>query len=486
VLFTVDLKSNGADGVGDVTVIEAAVRDCDNQPLPVQPGATAQLVVNRVAPSAITDLVGTQVTSGNDASGRTGIVLGWTPTTAGRVELYRAPFGSYPGYDNGGGVAPDSSDAPDGAWVLVSSDASPGFVDAPPSRGFWHHVAFVVDSCGNRSAVSNRTRGALDYHLGDVTDGAVRGQGDNRVQIEDVTLLGAHYGISGSAITTAGVGYLDVGPTTDGAPTSRPTTDNVIGFDDLVLFSLNFETVSSPALRARPASPPSAAAATAESFTLEAPAVVSAGDEVVATLRVEAAGAMQGFAAQLAWNESVLEPLACESAGYAESQGGVAFSPRAGGIDAVRLGRRGTGFTGQGEVARFRFRARREGDPSLRIESVDARDAANRMLDRGALAQALVPAVPAHDVLLAPAPNPARGQANLSFGVARRGAVELAIYSIDGRRVRVLAHGVHEAGSFRIAWRGDDDAGHEQSPGIYWARLTVGEHTFTRRIVYLR
>ena len=244
--------------------------------------------------------------------------------------------------------------------------------------------------------------------------------------------------------------------------------------------------MSAPALRARPASPPSAAAASAESFTLEAPAVVSAGDEVVATLRVEAAGAMQGFAAQLAWNESVLEPLACESAGYAESQGGVAFSPRAGGIDAVRLGRNGTGFTGQGEVARFRFRARREGDPNLRIESVDARDAANRMLDRGALAQALVPAVPAHDVLLAPAPNPARGQANLSFGVARRGAVDLAIYSIDGRRVRVLAHGVHEAGSFRIAWRGDDDAGHEQSPGIYWARLTVGEHTFTRRIVYLR
>lgn len=486
VLFTVDLASSGGDGVGDLTVLEAVVRDCDNQPLPVQPGPPAQLIVNHVAPSALTDLAAAQITGGNDASGRTGIVLTWTAPSAGRVELYRAPFGSYPGYDNGGGAAPDSSEAPDGPWTLVSADAASGIVDVPPTRGFWHHVAIVVDSCDNRSAVSNMTRGALDYHLGDVTDGAVRGQGDNRVQIEDVTLLGAHYGISGAAITTAGVGYLDVGPTTDGASTSRPTTDGALGFDDLVLFSLNFETVSAPALRARPAAPPSAAAAEPESFELEAPMVVSAGDEFVATLRVRAAGAMQGFSAGLAWNDAVLEPLGTESAGFAEAQGGVAFVPRAGVIDAVRLGRHGAGFTGQGEVARFRFRARREGDPGLHLSSVDARDAANRKLALGAIAQALVPAVPAHDVLLAPAPNPARGQANLSFGVARRGAVDLAIYSIDGRRVRVLAHGLHEAGSFRIAWRGDDDAGREQSPGIYWARLTVGEHTFTRRIVYLR
>ena len=72
------------------------------------------------------------------------------------------------------------------------------------------------------------------------------------------------------------------------------------------------------------------------------------------------------------------------------------------------------------------------------------------------------------------------------IALAKRGAVDLSIYSIDGRRVNTLAHGPREAGSFRIAWHGDDEAGHAMAPGIYWARLTIGEHSFNRRIVFLR
>ena len=29
-------------------------------------------------------------------------------------------------------------------------------------------------------------------------------------------------------------------------------------------------------------------------------------------------------------------------------------------------------------------------------------------------------------------------------------------------------------------------AGHEQAPGVYWAKLDAGGRTFTRRIVFLR
>ena len=486
VLFTVDLATDGGDGVGDLTVVDASVRGCDNQPLPVQPGDPAQLVVSHASPIGIADLAASALTSGNDTSGRTRIQITWTPPVSGRVELYRAPFGSYPGYDNGGGTAPDPSTAPGGVWSVVSTDATSGLLDVPPTRGFWHYVAFVVDSCLNRSLVSNMTSGALDYALGDVSDGALQGQGDNQVDIADVSLLGAYYGISGAAITSAGVTYLDVGPTTDGSTHARPTTDGHLDFDDLILFALNFETVSSPALRAQPAGPLAAAASAQEAFELEAPTVVSAGDEVVAELRVTGAGRMQGFSARLAWDAGVLEPLGWESAGYVESQGGLALSPRAGVVDAALLGVRGAGFSGQGPVARFRFRARREGAPALRVESVDARDAANHALGSGTIARANVPGLPQHDVLLAPSPNPARGEANLAFGLAKRGAVDLSIYSIDGRRVNTLAHGPREAGSFRIAWHGDDEAGHAMAPGIYWARLTIGEHSFNRRIVFLR
>ena len=143
----------------------ASVRGCDNQPLPVQPGDPAQLVVSHASPIGIADLAASALTSGNDTSGRTRIQITWTPPVAGRVELYRAPFGSYPGYDNGGGTAPDPSTAPGGVWSVVSTDATSRLLDVPPSRGFWHYVAFVVDSCLNRSLVSNMTSGALDYAL---------------------------------------------------------------------------------------------------------------------------------------------------------------------------------------------------------------------------------------------------------------------------------------------------------------------------------
>ncbi|MEY4071716.1 MAG: hypothetical protein RL721_2330, partial [Candidatus Eisenbacteria bacterium] len=449
VLFTVDVAAVGGDGVGDIVVTDARVRDCDNQPIAVEPSATATLVVTSVAPPAIADLSATRVTSGNGTSGRIGLLLSWTPPLEGVVSVYRAPFGSYPEYDDAGGVTPDSALAPGAPWTLVSAAASPGLVDQPPVRGVWHYVAFVTDSCQLRSAPSNRTPGRPNYHLGDVSDGAVRGQGDNRIRIEDVSLLGAHYGRTGAAIAAANVAYLDVGPTEDGTPNSRPLTDDVIGFDDLMLFSLGYEVVSSPATRARPATTTEGGEAT-ESFEVVAPSRVAAGDEVVAELRLDARGGLQGFAVRLAWDEGVLEPIGSESGGLVESQGGVTYLPTHGAADAALLGVGDLGFTGSGVVARHRFRARRDGDPAVRIAKVDARDAANRAVPESRLGVSRVPAPPTSTVLMSPAPNPARGAANLAFGLARRGPVELTVLSVDGRRIRTLATGVQEAGDYRV------------------------------------
>ena len=143
-----------------------------------------------------------QVLTGNAPGSRTGITLTWTAPAPGKIALYRAPFGAYPEYDDGGGTLPDSAAAPAAPWALVSAAATSGLVDHPATRGSWHYVAFLTDSCGNRSAVSNLTHGSLDYHLGDVSDGVTRGTGNDRVGLEDVSLLGAHYGISGATLVS--------------------------------------------------------------------------------------------------------------------------------------------------------------------------------------------------------------------------------------------------------------------------------------------
>ncbi|MFN8587718.1 MAG: putative Ig domain-containing protein [Candidatus Eisenbacteria bacterium] len=481
-VFTVDVRASGADAIGHIAVTSVQAYGCDGLPLPAVPGATAPLAVSHTAPPAIGDLSAAQQLTGNGGSGRTGIVVTWTPPAPGTVALYRAPFGTYPEYDDAGGVTPDSSLAPAAPWTLVSANAVSGLVDHPPVRGFWHYVAFYTDSCGNTSAVSNLSRGALDYHLGDVSNRVAQGTGDNTVALEDVSLLGAHYGITGTQLATDGVAYLDVGPTTDGQPTSRPLTDNVLDFEDLLMFALDFRAVSAPQYAVEPL----AHAAAGETFAIEAPSLVESGRTFDATLSVEASGAMQGFSVALEWNREVVEPVSVTSANWLEGQGGMVLSARPGAVDGVLLGRRSNGVEGAGDVARVRFRALREGDPGIRVGAVFARDAANRPLDPSRLGRVVRELVPTRTLLLAPAPNPAPGAAMLSFALARAGEVDLALDGVDGRRVATLAHGVYAAGMHHLDWQGEARDRGRVAPGVYWLRLDAAGVRDTRRLVLLR
>jgi flagellar hook assembly protein FlgD len=64
--------------------------------------------------------------------------------------------------------------------------------------------------------------------------------------------------------------------------------------------------------------------------------------------------------------------------------------------------------------------------------------------------------------------------------------VELAIYSVDGRRVRTLARGAMDVGEYRMTWDGRDDNGVPVSAGMFFARLSAPQGQFTKSLVYLR
>jgi len=438
-------------------------------------------------PAAATDLAATRVTSGNDADGTERIQLTFTPTTfAATAEVYRAPFGGYPRYDDAGGFVPPTPSYPPGPpWVLTAVTAS-GQADEPSARDAWSYVAFLKNAAGAVSSVSNKTAPTPNYALGDVSNGVAAGTGDNQVTDVDVSLLGAHYGISGSTITSAGVSYLDVGPTTDLSLSSRPFTDNRIDFEDLIVFASNYGLVSSPAAIVAGADGMLRSARGPERLALDAPAAVEAGETFTAAVRVHGEGRVQGISVGLAWDASVADAIGVASEGWLETQQGVVLSPGPGAADAVLLGLREQGIVGDGALATFTFRARRAGDPALRFGRVLARDAANRPLPPGALVMSGGAPPPARTALLAPSPNPATGPATLGFTLAQAGSVELAIYSVAGRRVRTLAQGDREAGSYSFTWPGDDDARRRVAPGVYFARLTIrGGPRFTRMLVQL-
>ncbi len=488
-LFTLGVAAAASSGTGAITVTATHVRDCSNQAIPVGPGAPGSILLGTTAPGAIADLVATPVASGNGAGPTTGIQLAWTSTSGDTVRVYRAPYASYPTYAGG---APDSTAAPGAPWTLAATVTSPGVVDRPPVRGFWYYVALITDPCGGTSVVSNRTRGTLDYLLGDVSDGATPGTGNDAVGIEDITLLGANYGIDASQIAARNVAYLDVGPTTDLALTSRPAPDGKLDFEDLMVFSGNFDASAtappaSPAAARRPARAGAAATASStEAVHGDAPASVLAGGTLDASLTLAAAGRIHGFSVALTWDPTVVAPAGVRSSGFVEGQGGLVLSPAPGGVDGALLGRAATGLEGTGEIARFTFTALRSGEPAIAIARVLARDGNNQPLPPDALADAGPPAPPAVTELLPPTPNPFQGSAVLAFSLARAGPVRLAIYSVDGRRVRVLADGYREAGRYRLAWDGRDEGRGAVAPGVYFARFAAGGRQFTARLVHLR
>jgi flagellar hook assembly protein FlgD len=471
-LFTLYVQSSAASETGTVSVSSVDLRDCDNGLVLAFAGASSSITIDNTNPTAVANLAAAQVKSGNDADGTTQITLTFTaPGDAAVTEVYRAGFGNYPEYDDAGGAAPATPSYPPAApWALTGVTAS-GQTDEPSSRDFYYYVVFTKDACGNVSAVSNKTSGTLNYHLGDVATAT-----DNQVTTADVSALGSNYGVTLSSSDSRA--YLDVGPTTDRSVNARPTTDNKVGFEDLMMFAINYGQVSAPAAGMV------AQAAERNAVSLSVPELPAVDQTFTVSVNLEAAGDLQGLSLQLGWDPAVVEPVAVEEGNLLAHQAGQAFALSAapGNVDIAVLGT-GLALTGEGEAARVTFRVKAKGDAAIRMASAEGRGTDNRAIALGAGSSAPPKAAPSRSGLSFVGPNPASGRHALSFALAKAGAVDLAIYSVDGRRVKTLVHGVYAAGEFPVVWDGRDDNGSLTGAGLYWARLTTRDGHFSRSVV---
>jgi hypothetical protein len=85
-----------------------------------------------------------------------------------------------------------------------------------------------------------------------------------------------------------------------------------------------------------------------------------------------------------------------------------------------------------------------------------------------------------------PWPNPSAGPVRIAFSLARPGAVNLRIFSVDGREVANLARGVWGAGRHEVSWSGADSRGTPSASGVYFVRFTSEDGVATRRLVRFR
>jgi hypothetical protein len=481
-LFTLHVGSGLTSATGTVSVVAVTLRDCSNAAIAGSPGAPVSVTIDNSAPGAISALAAAQQTSGNDGDGTTKVIVSWPAVGPGEsVEVYRKGFGFYPEYDDAGGSAPSApSYPPGGGWVLAGTVTGPtSLADETTTRDFYYYVAFAKDSCGNVSGVSNRTDGTLNYHLGDVEPVVLLMRGNNLVNTSDVSDLGLNYGIT--LAFNDPLNYLDVGPTTDFSVNGRPTTDDRVQFEDLLMFAINYGQVSAPALSSRPAG-----AAGTDALALDVPELPAIGETFAVGLRLSSTGRVKGLSVQLAYDPAVVEPAGVEAGALLTAQHvpSLVLSSQPGDVDAAVLGT-GETIAGSGEVARAMFRVKAKGDAGIRVATVLARDKDNRALTLGSLAGSGGHTIPAGTALGAASPNPFSGTTTVELALRHQGAVSLDVYDLSGRRVASVLRGAQPAGVLQVQWDGRGPGGVRLAPGIYLMALEADGQRFSRRVLLI-
>jgi hypothetical protein len=88
--------------------------------------------------------------------------------------------------------------------------------------------------------------------------------------------------------------------------------------------------------------------------------------------------------------------------------------------------------------------------------------------------------------LLRAAPNPFGSTTRIRFEIAGATSADLAIYSVDGRRVRLLGNQRWEMGRYEMTWNGKDDDGGTVAAGTYFVRLKTATEVKVQKITYTR
>ncbi|MEO5989562.1 MAG: FlgD immunoglobulin-like domain containing protein, partial [Candidatus Eisenbacteria bacterium] len=84
------------------------------------------------------------------------------------------------------------------------------------------------------------------------------------------------------------------------------------------------------------------------------------------------------------------------------------------------------------------------------------------------------------------APNPFFGGSTIAFTTPRAGMVELGVYDVNGRQVRLLQRGLVTAGTHTLEWDGRDLQGHRAPAGVYFVRLDTAQIQLRAKLTKLR
>jgi hypothetical protein len=182
-------------------------------------------------------------------------------------------------------------------------------------------------------------------------------------------------------------------------------------------------------------------------------------------------GVYAGGATHLHWGENT-EPDLNGYRLYRGSSSG--FVPGPGNLISAQPD---TGYSDLGPAGRY-----------YKLSAIDTHgnESAFSLLGPGGTLDTGNPNLPRTLALAQPRPNPARGQAMLSFALPSPGMIQLEIYDLDGRLVRTLRSGLFEAGEYPVPFDLRDDAGRALASGLYFARFHAEGRVLMRRVTIVQ
>lgn len=466
-LFAVEF-SGALEGLAEITFGEVTLRDPNNSNIP-HSATGSSIVVDCTAPLAVAGI------TAKPHHNRVEVTWSHDGTDVDHYEVFSGLWHDgnhvsvYPEYDDVIGNTAPTRPADYAAIVADISDEWDGFISVaaltadqtwdPADRGVYYYEVYAVDAAGNASSRADANDRATNYWLGDMDD-------SGSVVVYDMGFLGAAFGTSSSDGTYQP--DADVGPTVGWSRFGIPTTDNLINFEDLMIFSMNFGMVS-PTNKS------------GKSISRMADLSWVKYDEGVYALRLNNASGLKGV--HLRANVPEGTSVGVTAGILLDQQSEMTFLRNIGkGLDInLAITGSGVGFAGQGDL--FVVECAAELTPESLVLDLRGSDNSSIGVNLDSDSSTLTPRVFG---LYAAYPNPFNPMTKISFSLAASQDVLLRVYGIDGKHVATLVNETRGAGLHEVVWDGRDDAGQFQASGTYFYRIEAGMKSSVRKMTLMK
>ena len=407
--------------------------------------------------------------------------LTWTnPTgdaTFAGVEIRLVAWGGYPHYLPPAPSYP-ANPGPPSLHVVFSPSPAQAYDDNPRApRDIYYYAAFSKDLAGNYSVLGDYAKDrTTSYWLGDVTL-------DGKVDISDLVPFSNAFGRS-----EPGTGWnelCDFGPTDDASRFGIPYPDNTIEFEDLMIFSMNWDKVKPVGVEAL-----MFAEGTPENLEDLVKFDIAAGSQnVISVVLKNQATTLKGI--HIVVDIEGGELARVNRGALLANRSDIFFGTLPGGkgtadVCVAALGVDAALIKASGEIARLEIKQLGEAPVVVRFKAIDLRNLDNNKNEIVVVDEHEAPFIPKATALMQNFPNPFNPTTTLSFDVAQAGNVTIQIYDVSGRLVATLLNAHKEIGRHRVEWNGKDTNGSLVPSGIYFYRMRAVGFEATKKMILVR